>query len=152
MNEQELVKVLSSKIKLVRSEFKYNQDEMASILGISKKTIVQIEKDRQLASWPVIVTFASIFRDSSIIQQEFGEEDIVHLLQTIARKNIHLHQSQKWMNHTFWKVIDEQNGLILQRHVMTHYYRIVDQLGERLFSSFYKKCCQTLQRNDCLLS
>ncbi|WP_054753199.1 helix-turn-helix transcriptional regulator [Piscibacillus salipiscarius] len=86
MNEQELVKVLSSKIKLVRSEFKYNQDEMASILGISKKTIVQIEKDRQLASWPVIVTFASIFRDSSIIQQEFGEEDIVHLLQTIARK------------------------------------------------------------------
>ncbi|MGP4071969.1 helix-turn-helix transcriptional regulator [Piscibacillus sp. B03] len=139
MNEQELVKILSSKIKLVRSEFNYNQDEMASILGVSKKTIVQIEKERQLASWSVVVTFASLFRDSTIIQQELGEEDVVYLLQTIARKNINLQNSQKWMNQSLWKVIDEKNGFILQRHVITKYYRIVDQLGYRVFSSFYKK-------------
>ncbi len=139
MNEKELIEILSSKIKLVRSEFNYNQDEMANILGVSKKTIVQIEKERQLASWTIIVTFASLFRDSTIIQRELGEEDIVYFLQTVARKNIDLKDKQKWMNQSLWKVIDERNGYILQRHVITHYYRIINQLGQRLFSSFYKK-------------
>ncbi|TFB23941.1 transcriptional regulator [Filobacillus milosensis] len=124
---------------MVRSEFDYNQGQMADILGVSKKTLVQIEKGRQIASWPVVVTFACIFRDSMIIQQELGEQDVVHFIQVFARKNIDLQKEGKVQNNTWWKTIDEQNSYILQRNVISHYFRIVDQFGYRLFSSFYKK-------------
>jgi DNA-binding XRE family transcriptional regulator len=47
MDKEAIIQILSEHFKLVRTEFDYHQDEMATILGISKKTLVQIEKGRQ---------------------------------------------------------------------------------------------------------
>ncbi|GEL76128.1 helix-turn-helix transcriptional regulator [Tenuibacillus multivorans] len=141
MNEHDLRQILSTKIKVVRTEFDYTQEQMSDILGISKKTLLQIEKGRIEANWPVIVTFASIFRDSSIIQQELGENDVIYLLQTIRRKHI-AYNHNRVSHHTWWKTIEERNGYILQQNRVSLYFRIVDQMGLRLFSSFYKKAAE----------
>lgn len=37
MNREEIIQIVSEKIKLVRTENSYTQDQMADIVGISKK-------------------------------------------------------------------------------------------------------------------
>jgi DNA-binding XRE family transcriptional regulator len=44
MDKQEVINLLSSKMKLIRIEKGYTQDKMAEVLGISKKTLVQLKK------------------------------------------------------------------------------------------------------------
>ena len=55
MDKQEVIDLLSSKMKLIRVEKGYTQDKMAEVLGISKKTLVQIEKERTQANWTQVV-------------------------------------------------------------------------------------------------
>jgi DNA-binding XRE family transcriptional regulator len=47
MNKNEFIKLLDGKLKLIRTEYGLTQDKMASVLGISKKTLVEIEKNRK---------------------------------------------------------------------------------------------------------
>ncbi len=42
MNKKEFVEFMDSKLKLVRTEYGLTQDKMALVLGISKKTLVEI--------------------------------------------------------------------------------------------------------------
>ncbi|PFB11956.1 helix-turn-helix domain-containing protein, partial [Bacillus cereus] len=42
MNKELIIELISMKIKLIRTEKGYTQDKMAEVLGISKKTLVQI--------------------------------------------------------------------------------------------------------------
>ena len=45
---------------------------MAAVLGISKKTLVEIEKGRSSLGWTGAAAFAAIFRESGILQAQFG--------------------------------------------------------------------------------
>ncbi len=49
MNREEIIMLVSDKLRLIRTEAGYTQDKMAEIIGVSKKTLVQIEKGRVLA-------------------------------------------------------------------------------------------------------
>ncbi len=49
MNREAFIKIMNGKIKLIRTEYGLTQDKMALILGISKKTLIEIEKNRK--SW-----------------------------------------------------------------------------------------------------
>ncbi|MGM8214002.1 helix-turn-helix transcriptional regulator [Bacillaceae bacterium W0354] len=136
MNEIELRMILSPKIKIIRAEYDYTQDEMANMLGVSKKTLVQIEKGRTMASWPVVVTFATLFRDSQILQQELGNEDIIQLIQTISRKTVVYKKEKTLGGKIWWTKVDEKNGFILQKNMISNHFRIIDQFNVRYFSSF----------------
>lgn len=83
MDQINVIKMLSGKIKLVRVEFDYTQDQMATVLGISKKTLVQIEKNRITANWTTIVALCALFRNSDIIQSVVGE-DVIECIESIA--------------------------------------------------------------------
>ncbi|MCP3032687.1 hypothetical protein LF817_15290 [Halobacillus sp. A1] len=61
MDHYELRKVVSRKLKLIRVESGFNQSQMASILGMSKKTLVQIEKERIMANWTTTVAVCALF-------------------------------------------------------------------------------------------
>lgn len=84
MDQKEIICSLSAKIKLVRVENEYTQDRMATILGISKKTLVQIEKKRSVANWTTVVALCALFRQSEIIRNTLGSnaldvlEDAAH--------------------------------------------------------------------------
>ncbi|WP_430785490.1 helix-turn-helix transcriptional regulator [Virgibacillus flavescens] len=83
MDQKNVIQILSSKIKLVRVEYNYTQDQMATVLGISKKTLVQIEKKRIKASWTTIVALCALFRESDTIQSVVGE-NVMECIETLA--------------------------------------------------------------------
>ena len=51
LDREDFIKTCNSKLKLVRTEFSFSQDKMAVMLGISKKTLVEIEKGRSSLGW-----------------------------------------------------------------------------------------------------
>src|SRR3712207_9282403 len=59
MNRNEFIEKIDSKLKLIRNEKEFSQDKMSEILGISKKTLVQIEKGRASLGWSGAVVVRS---------------------------------------------------------------------------------------------
>ena len=57
---------MDQKLKLIRTEYGLTQEKMADILGISKKTLVEIEKGRRSLGWTGAVALASLFSGSPI--------------------------------------------------------------------------------------
>lgn len=49
MDKEYITELISSKLRLIRAESGYTQEKMANVLGMSKKTLVQIEKGRSAA-------------------------------------------------------------------------------------------------------
>lgn len=64
MTRDEFIKECNRIEKLIRTEFNYSQEHMAEILGISKKTLVEIEKDRRSLGWSGSVVLCSLFHDA----------------------------------------------------------------------------------------
>jgi Predicted transcriptional regulators len=83
MTKSEFIKSINEKVKLIRTENDYTQDKMAEILGISKKTLVEIEKGRSSLTWSGAISVAILFNHSQIIQMIFGG-DVLDLIKTIA--------------------------------------------------------------------
>lgn len=134
MNRQELIAIASEKLKLVRTENNYTQEKMAEILGISKKTLVQIEKGRIDAGWTTTVALFALFRESSILQNSIGG-DPIELLELTAHDFI-LRPKEKTMGgYIWWKNIQEQNGYRLQQNILSQHFRILDSENFRLYST-----------------
>ena len=72
MTKKEFAAALDSALKAVRKEYGFTQEKMAAVLGISKKTLVEIEKGRSSLGWTGAAAFAAIFRESGILQAQFG--------------------------------------------------------------------------------
>ena len=51
MTKKEFAAALDSALKAVRKEYGFTQEKMAAVLGISKKTLVEIEKGRGRVWW-----------------------------------------------------------------------------------------------------
>ena len=51
MTKKEFAAALDSALKAVRKEYGFTQEKMAAVLGISKKTLVEIEKGRSSLGW-----------------------------------------------------------------------------------------------------
>ncbi|MBY8909777.1 transcriptional regulator, partial [Salinicoccus roseus] len=56
MDKQTFTEMLQSKFKMVRTEAGYTQDSMSQTIGLSKKTLVQIEKERILPNWTTCIS------------------------------------------------------------------------------------------------
>lgn len=138
MDNRELIQLISDQFKLVRTEFNYTQDKMATILGLSKKTLVQIEKGRQTASWVHIVALCTIFQNSSILQNALGG-DPIEVVQTIAHKHYDWRKPKTLGGKVWWIERDRKNGFILQQNIISQHYRILDDEYHRWFSSFDKE-------------
>lgn len=82
MTKKEFAAALDSALKAVRKEYGFTQEKMAAVLGISKKTLVEIEKGRSSLGWTGAAAFAAIFRESCILQAQFGGDldDLVERL------------------------------------------------------------------------
>lgn len=62
MNREEIVALISGIIKSICLDLGYSQEKMAEMLGLSKKTLVQIEKQRVSARWTVVIAICALFR------------------------------------------------------------------------------------------
>jgi DNA-binding XRE family transcriptional regulator len=135
MNQEQIIEILSNKIKLVRVEKGYTQERMARVLGVSKKTLVQIEKGRNLAGWTTVVAICALFRDSEVIQTILGNAPL-EVLETIAHEEIERPKEKTMGGHVWWRDAASKNGFRLQQNVISQHYRILDDQAYRWYSSF----------------
>ncbi|KGX84675.1 XRE family transcriptional regulator [Pontibacillus marinus BH030004 = DSM 16465] len=135
MDQQMIVEQLSSKLKLVRVEKGYTQDRMAVILGISKKTLVQIEKGRTEAGWTTMVAMCALFRDSEVIQNTLGA-DPIEVVETVAHEHVDRPRQRTMGGKVWWAKVEERGGFTLQQNVISQHYRIIDDQFYRYFSTF----------------
>ncbi len=135
MDQETIVQQLSSKLKLVRVEKGYTQDRMAVILGISKKTLVQIEKGRTEAGWTTVVAMCALFRDSEVIQNTLGA-DPIEVMETIAHDHVDRPKNQTMGGKVWWAKVEEKGGYTLQQNVISQHYRIIDDHYYRYYSTF----------------
>lgn len=135
MDRDFIIQIVSDNVKFLRKENQYTQDKMAEMIGISKKTIIQIEKGRALADWTTTIAISALFRDSSILHKHFGGDPMEVIELTIQDVNIRP-QEKTLGGHIMWKNITEYKGFKLQRNLISKHFRILDEENYRLISTF----------------
>lgn len=139
MERAEFISLMNSKIKLIRTEFDLTQEKMAEAIGISKKTLVEIEKGRNSLSWSAAVAAAVIFADSGILEDAFGGETS-DLVKVIALQGLDAKLPDKTMGgRIWWQDIKETKGYRIQQNIISRHFRILDAENRRFFSTFDKK-------------
>ncbi|WP_107950195.1 helix-turn-helix transcriptional regulator [Lysinibacillus parviboronicapiens] len=135
MNREQLITLVTEKLKLIRTEKALTQDQMSDLLGLSKKTLVQIEKGRIETGWTTAVAVCALCRDSTVLQHELGG-DPLEVVDLIANHGT-LQPKEKTMGgYIWWKNLSERNGYRLQQNVISNHYRILDTNNYCLLSSF----------------
>ena len=135
MNREEFIGIVSDKMKLVRVEANFTQDHMAEIIGLSKKTLIQIEKGRLQTGWTTAVAFCTLFRDSDILQSVFGN-DPLEIISVIAFKHYERPKEKTMGGKVWWKEVDQAGNFRLQQNMFSQHFRILDQQDRRWCSSF----------------
>ncbi|MGE6260029.1 helix-turn-helix transcriptional regulator [Heyndrickxia sporothermodurans] len=135
MNKEQVIELISNKMRLIRLEQGYSQDKMAEVIGLSKKTLVQIEKGRILSGWSNVVTVCALFRDSEILQSILGDEP-VEVIETIAHNGVDRPKVKSMGGRVWWKDIKQQGSFRVQQNMISQYYRILDDQNYRWFSTF----------------
>ena len=100
LTRDEIISKVSEKMRLIRTEAGYTQDKMGEVIGLSKKTLVQIEKGRMDANWQTVVTICALFRETETIQYLFGS-DPLEVLETVARDGID-YRKEKTLGGKLW--------------------------------------------------
>ncbi|ARK24786.1 transcriptional regulator [Sporosarcina sp. P37] len=135
MNQQQLIELLSLKLRVIRLEKEYSQQKMADVLGLSKKTLLQIEKGRALASWTAVIAVCALFRDSEVLQASVGG-DPLEVLETIAHNGIDRRMDQSMGGKVWWRELEAKGRFRLQQNLISQHYRILDEENYRWYSSF----------------
>lgn len=138
MEKKQFVNLMDEKLKLIRTEYGLTQDKMAAILGISKKTLIEIEKSRKSLGWTNSVALGSIFSDSTILHDAIGG-DISGFIIAMAFKNIEVDYPKTWGGKVWWKTISEKKGYRIQQNLFSRHYRLLDQENHRMYVSFSLK-------------
>lgn len=135
MTREAFVKDMDRQLKLVRTEHGFTQDAMAQVLGISKKTLVQIEKGRASLGWMGAVALVSIFSGSQVLAGRLGGEpsDIVQALAFQERKPRY---PQTMGGRVWWRAVERRGAYRIQQNILSQHYRALDERDGRVFSSF----------------
>jgi DNA-binding XRE family transcriptional regulator len=135
MTVDEFIKKVDEKIKLIRNERNFTQDKMAEILGISKKTLIQVEKERCSLGWTTAVAVCTIFKDSEILQLAFGG-DSQEIILSLAFNNYEGKYEKTLGGKIWWKDIEILGVYKIQQNIISQHYRILDQKDRRICCSF----------------
>ena len=138
MDREMIIQIASESLKLIRTENDYTQDKMAEILGISKKTLVQIEKGRILANWTMTIAICALFHNSKTLQNQIGG-DPMEVIELTAQDVIISPKEKTMGGYIWWKNIEEYKKHRLQQNHLSKHYRILDDENYRLISTFDEK-------------
>ncbi|QLK86345.1 helix-turn-helix transcriptional regulator [Staphylococcus sp. 17KM0847] len=146
MDRQSFTDLIQAKFKMVRIEAGYTQDTMAQTIGLSKKTLVQIEKERVLPNWTTCVSICALFRDSEVLNSTFGC-DPLEIVQTVSR-NQAAYPKYSTITDIYWETIDSKGDYILQSNKVSELYRILDGNKQPIFATPKLREAETyFQRN-----
>ncbi|HPO04724.1 MAG TPA: transcriptional regulator [Bacillota bacterium] len=135
MEKKQFVELMDEKLKLIRTEYGLTQDKMAIILGISKKTLIEVEKNRKSLGWTGSVALASIFSDSTILHDAVGG-DMSGIIIALAFKDVDVNYPKTWGGKVWWKTISENKGYRIQQNLFSRHYRLLNHENHRIYASF----------------
>ncbi len=135
MNKQQLITTVTAKLKLIRTEKNYTQDRMAEVIGMSKKTLIQIEKGRAEANWSHVIAICALFQESEILEATLGDSPL-NVVATVAHER--LNTPKKTLGgKVWWTEVESIESYRIQQNLLSQHYRILDEKDCHLFSSFY---------------
>ena len=135
MTRETLIAELDRQVKLVRTEYGFTQEVMATILGISKKTLVEIEKGRSSLGWTGAVALCAIFSGSQVLSGLLGGEagDMIHAL---AFQNLKPTYPRTMGGKVWWHFVETCGSYTIQQNLISQHYRALDHEDGRVCSSF----------------
>jgi len=135
MERKEFITKCNERLKLVRTEYRLSQEKAANVLGLSKKTIVEIENGRSSLGWTGSVALCVIFGNSEILSATFGGKptDIIMALAFDGKEPVY---PKTMGGKVWWKLLEERNGFKIQQNIISQHYRILDGEDRRICSSF----------------
>ncbi|MFB1081874.1 helix-turn-helix transcriptional regulator [Jeotgalibacillus sp. JSM ZJ347] len=138
MNKERVIHIVAEKMKLIRTENGYSQDRMAELLGISKKTLVQIEKGRSLPGWNTAVAVTALFHQSEVLQNSLGDEPL-EVIRLVTFDHAEEPYNRTMGGKVWWKELRSAGGYTLQQNLISKHFRILDEKHFRWLSTFDEK-------------
>lgn len=135
MDRNQFTRSIDERIKLIRTEYGLTQEKMADVLGISKKTLIQIEKGRQSVGWTGSVAVASIFADSVLLREMAGG-DISEIIIALSFNDVDVSYPKTWGGRLWWETIFEKDNFRIQQNIFSRHYRILDGTDRRRYTTF----------------
>ena len=137
MIKNEFCNIIQQNIEELRKDVGMTLEEMAQLIGISKKTLIQLEKKRVQLKWPEAVTVAIIYHDHQLIKAQFGDE-ILEIIQSVSLLKPAKRQLKTLGGESWWKKVESIHGFTLQQHKISKHFRILDQDKYRVYFSYSK--------------
>ena len=64
-NKDEIMSKMAENLMLLRNKLGLKQSELASKVGVSRQTLLEVEKKRRPMSWNTFVALIAVFRENS---------------------------------------------------------------------------------------
>ncbi|MDR0489505.1 MAG: helix-turn-helix domain-containing protein [Propionibacteriaceae bacterium] len=129
----EFIATCDVKLRLVRVEADLTQEEMAYALGISKKTLVDIEKGRRTLGWTGSVALCAVFPSSEVIASAFGGHPS-EMIPALARTD-QIPQRESGGN-PWWETIADNGQFIIEQNLISQHYRLLTHDRTKVAASF----------------
>ncbi len=133
MTREAFILLCDRKEKLVRNELGLSQEKMSALLGLSKKTLVEIEKWRSSLGWQGAVTLCTLFQNTREIALTFGT-DIPALLRAMSEGAAYLQPVQS--PYAVWNPILQLGSRTIEQDSASQLYRLRE--GEQLLASSFE--------------
>lgn len=135
MTREEFVAELDRQVKLVRTEYGFNQEVMARVLGLSKKTLVEIEKGRSSLGWTGAVALCAIFSGSQVLSGLLGGE-AGDMVRALAFQDLRPTYPKTMGGRVWWRFVETVGPYTVQQNILSQHYRALDREDGRVCSSF----------------
>lgn len=149
MRREQFILEMDRTVKLVRTEYGFTQEAMAKTLGLSKKTLVEIEKGRSSLGWMGAVAFGSIFSGSQVLSGLLGGE-AEDLILALSFEELQPIYPKTMGGKVWWLTVETMGRFRIQQNIISQHYRALDEENGRICASFdleavRKKVCQCLE-------
>jgi len=131
---ESFIATCDAKLRLVRAEADLTQEAMAYAIGISKKTLVDIEKGRRTLGWTGAVALCTVFPDSEMLAAAFGGSP-VEMITALARTGQPAPARERAGN-PWWEVIADNGAFIIEQNVVSQHYRLLTHERVKVAASF----------------
>ncbi|MBR6336133.1 MAG: transcriptional regulator [Ruminococcus sp.] len=135
MTREEFIKKTDEQLRLVRTEYALTQESMAGCLGLSKKTLVGIEKGRCSLGWTGAAALCSLFSQSTVLQNTFGG-DMQDMLKALAFEKVTPKYPKTMGGRVWWQETQQGDGWHIQQNYISRHYRLLTDDDRHVFSSF----------------
>jgi len=135
LTREQFILEMDRTVKLVRTEYGFTQEAMAKALGLSKKTLVEIEKGRSSLGWMGAVAFGSIFSGSQVLSGLLGGE-AEDLILALSFEELQPVYPKTMGGKVWWRTVETLGRFRIQQNIISQHYRALDEENGRLCASF----------------